>query len=102
MFEQISNDELLSIIFDKDLYLWQGRDDTIEKYQARLAERFSATLLLVSREILSGENIIDIEMAKTIFYDILRHHDDKFTPGGSGTGGFFVRLLINFWKLRRH
>lgn len=99
--EKVSNEELLSVVNDKDRYFWGGYDhgDTIAKYQAKLAERYAAALLLLSREMLTGAAIMSQEDAKNVFFDILRYHDARLIEGESGTSRFLPDVLLNHWKI---
>jgi len=99
--EKVSNEELLSVVNEKDRCLWGGHDhgDTVAKYQARLAERYASALLLLSREMLTEDALMSQEDAKTVFFDILRYHDAILIEGESGTSRFLPDVLLNHWKI---
>jgi len=101
-FSAMSNEALLQII-ENDENDWQGTDngDSTERYQGRQCFVHAAALILIGREMDSGEPLLTTEQAASIFFNQLRHLlKQGYIDGESGNSRFCVEVLLNRWKLK--
>lgn len=100
-FSKMSNNELLAIIENEEND-WQGTDngDTTERYQGRQCFVYAAALILLGREMETGDAILTTEQAANIFFNQMRYLlNQGYIDGESGNSRFCVEVLLNLWKI---
>lgn len=97
---KISTQELIDFI-NSDHADWHGTDhgDTVQAYQGRKAQQVAAALLLIGREMETGEPVLSEQQASDLFFNYLRGllHPDM-VGAESGTSRFCVEICLNQWK----